>query len=117
METSISYSEKSSSNNTPSIAATQLRCYSSSYVTPKKATGTTWPSPAASSSSPSSAAATGPKATMWGSGLGSAPAELRRKRRVVGYRVYGVEGKMKVSLKNGVRWLKGKCTQVVDGLW
>jgi hypothetical protein len=112
MERSRSYSEKSSSNNTPAIAVTQLRCYSSSYVTPKKATGTTWPSPAASSSSSSSVAA-----KTWSGGFSSAPAELRRKRRVVGYRVYGVEGKMKVSLKNGVRWLKGKCTQAVDGLW
>ncbi|KAM0831729.1 hypothetical protein ACQ4PT_065352 [Festuca glaucescens] len=116
MEMSRSYSERSSgSNNAPAIAVTELRCYSSSYVTPKKTTGTTWPSPAASSSA--AAAATGSKAKTWSGGFASAPAELRRKGRVVGYRVYGVEGKMKVSLKNGVRWLKGKCTQVVDGLW
>ena len=115
MERARSCSEKSSSNNTPASAVTEPRCYSSSYVTPKKATGAAWPSPAASSSSSSSA--TGPKAKMWGGGFGSAPTELRRKRRLVGYRVYGVEGNMKVSLKNSVRWLKGKCTKVVDGLW
>uniref|UniRef100_A0ACD5ZXC9 Uncharacterized protein n=1 Tax=Avena sativa TaxID=4498 RepID=A0ACD5ZXC9_AVESA len=117
MERSRSCLEKSSSssNATPpsGSASTELRCHSSSYVTPKKASGATWPSPAASSSSSSS----GSKAKMWSGSFRSAPAELRRKRRVAGYRVYGVEGKMKVSLKNGVRWIKSKCTKVVDGLW
>ncbi|KAM0876471.1 hypothetical protein ACQ4PT_036158 [Festuca glaucescens] len=117
MERSRSCTEKSGSNNTPASAVTELRCYSSSYVTPKKAAGTTWPSPAPSSISSSSSSATGSKAKTWSGGFGSAPAELRRKGRVAGYRVYGAEGKVKVSLKNGVRWLKSKCTQVVDGLW
>ncbi|KAM3212387.1 hypothetical protein ACQJBY_065454 [Aegilops geniculata] len=116
MERSRSYSEKSSSG-TPASAVTELRCYSASYVTPKKAAGTTgWP-PCTTASSSTSATAAGPKARSWSGSFRSAPAELRRKRRVAGYRVYGVEGKMKVSLKNGVRWLKGKCTQVVDGIW
>uniref|UniRef100_A0ACD5WUB5 Uncharacterized protein n=1 Tax=Avena sativa TaxID=4498 RepID=A0ACD5WUB5_AVESA len=117
VERSRSCSEKSGSNTTTTPASasagTELRCHSSSYVTPKKATCTTWPSPAATSSSSSS----GSKAKTWSGSFRSAPAELRRKRRVAGYRVYGVEGKMKVSLKNGVRWIKSKCTQVVDGLW
>lgn len=118
MERSRSYSEKSSSSSTttttPASAVTELRCYSASYVTPKKAVGTAWP-PCTTASSSTSAA--GSKARSWSGSFRSAPAELRRKRRVAGYRVYGVEGKMKVSLKNGVRWLKGKCTQVVDGFW
>ncbi|KAF7109927.1 hypothetical protein CFC21_110112 [Triticum aestivum] len=118
MERSRSYSEKSSSTTTtPAGAVTELRCYSASYATPKKAAGTTsWP-PCTTASSSTSAAAAGSKARSWSGSFRSAPAELRRKRRVAGYRVYGVEGKMKVSLKNGVRWLKGKCTQVVDGIW
>ncbi|KAF7102717.1 hypothetical protein CFC21_103800 [Triticum aestivum] len=117
MERSRSYSEKSSGDGTPASAVTELRCYSASYVTPKKAAGTAgWP-PCTTASSSASAAAAGSKARSWSGSFRSAPAELRRKRRVAGYRVYGVEGKMKVSLKNGVRWLKGKCTQVVDGIW
>ncbi|KAI4971600.1 hypothetical protein ZWY2020_002514 [Hordeum vulgare] len=120
MERSRSYSEKSNTTTTtttnPASAVTELRCYSASYVTPKKTAGTTWP-PCTTASSSTSAATAGSNTRSWSGSFRSAPAELRRKRRVAGYRVYGVEGKMKVSLKNGVRWLKGKCTQVVDGFW
>ncbi|KQK17950.1 uncharacterized protein LOC104581537 [Brachypodium distachyon] len=115
---SFSISEKSSNKDHGSSSTkTDLRCYSASYVTAKKApAGTTWPPSATSSSTTTTSAAAGSKAKKWSSGF-VAPSELRRKRRVAGYRVYGVEGKVKVSLKSGVRWLKGKCTQVVDGLW
>lgn len=43
--------------------------------------------------------------------------ELQRKKRVASYKVYGVEGKMKGSLRKSFRWLKDKYTQVVYGWW
>ncbi|XVF25162.1 hypothetical protein REPUB_Repub13aG0189700 [Reevesia pubescens] len=41
--------------------------------------------------------------------------ELQRKKRVAGYKVYAVEGKMKGSLRKSFRWIKDTCTQVVYG--
>lgn len=41
--------------------------------------------------------------------------ELQRKKRVAGYKVYGVEGKMKGSLRRSFRWIKKSCSQVVNG--
>ncbi|KAG2728756.1 hypothetical protein I3843_01G213900 [Carya illinoinensis] len=41
--------------------------------------------------------------------------ELQRKKRVAGYKVYAVEGKMKGSLRKSFRWLKKSYTQVVYG--
>ncbi|XP_041002210.1 uncharacterized protein LOC121247826 [Juglans microcarpa x Juglans regia] len=43
--------------------------------------------------------------------------ELQRKKRVAGYKVYSVEGKMKGSLRKSFRWIKKSYTQVVDGWW
>lgn len=43
--------------------------------------------------------------------------ELQRKKRVASYKVYGVEGKMKGSLRNSFRWIKDKYTHVVNGWW
>lgn len=40
--------------------------------------------------------------------------EFQRKKRVASYKVYGVEGKVKGTLKNGFRWLKSKCAKVVS---
>lgn len=133
MERSASYTEKSRSAATVAGAgAGDLRCHSAYYVTStysappppplpplwyddagsgkaskikKKKAAATWPSSSAS------------KGRVWGGlGLGDT-AEMQRRRRVAGYRVYGVEGKVKVSLKSSMRWIKGKCTRVVDGWW
>ncbi|KAK8551299.1 hypothetical protein V6N13_119770 [Hibiscus sabdariffa] len=41
--------------------------------------------------------------------------ELQRKKRVAGYKVYAVEGKMKGSLRKSFRWIKNTCSQVVFG--
>ncbi|XVF74376.1 hypothetical protein PTKIN_Ptkin13bG0105600 [Pterospermum kingtungense] len=41
--------------------------------------------------------------------------ELQRKKRVAGYKVYAVEGKMKGSLRKSFRWIKDTYTQVVYG--
>ncbi|KAL3528610.1 hypothetical protein ACH5RR_007932 [Cinchona calisaya] len=39
--------------------------------------------------------------------------ELQRKKRVVSYKAYAVEGKMKGSLRKSFRWIK----DVVHGIW
>jgi hypothetical protein len=41
--------------------------------------------------------------------------EMKRKKRIAKYKVYTVEGKVKVSLRNGLRWFKNKCSQIVRG--
>ncbi|KAJ8749424.1 hypothetical protein K2173_025468 [Erythroxylum novogranatense] len=41
--------------------------------------------------------------------------EMQRKTRVAKYKVYGVEGRVKASLKNGIRWIKNKCSQIIHG--
>ncbi|XP_070026477.1 uncharacterized protein LOC142182237 [Nicotiana tabacum] len=43
--------------------------------------------------------------------------ELQRKRRVIGYKSYAMEGKMKGSLRKSFRWIKNTCNHVVHGLW
>ncbi|XP_075096484.1 uncharacterized protein LOC142174563 [Nicotiana tabacum] len=43
--------------------------------------------------------------------------ELQRKRRVVGYKAYAMEGKMKGSLRKSFRWIKDTCNHVVHGWW
>ncbi|KAG8075489.1 hypothetical protein GUJ93_ZPchr0006g42417 [Zizania palustris] len=119
MERSGSYSEKSSSKKAAAVVA-DLRCHSASYVSSKYAAppmdyaGKAKMKAKSTSTWPSSSSSAGSKARAW-SGLGDP--ELQRRRRVAGYRVYGVEGKVKGSLKSGVRWIKGKCTRVVDGWW
>ncbi|XP_004510407.1 uncharacterized protein [Cicer arietinum] len=35
--------------------------------------------------------------------------ELQRKKRVAGYKVYDVEGKMKGTFKKSFRWIKNTC--------
>ena len=41
--------------------------------------------------------------------------ELQRKKRVASYKVYGVEGKLKGSLRKSFKWLKDRYTRVVYG--
>ncbi|KAL2341294.1 hypothetical protein Fmac_009234 [Flemingia macrophylla] len=41
--------------------------------------------------------------------------ELKRKKRVVGYKAYAVEGKLKGSLKKSFKWIKDRCNKVVYG--
>ncbi|PHT45876.1 hypothetical protein CQW23_15034 [Capsicum baccatum] len=43
--------------------------------------------------------------------------EMQRKKRVVGYKAYGVEGKMKGSLRKSIKWIKNTCNHVVHGFW
>ncbi|KAL7235319.1 hypothetical protein ACSBR1_018757 [Camellia fascicularis] len=41
--------------------------------------------------------------------------EMKRKKRVVKYKWYAVEGKVKDSLKKGYRWFKRRCSEIVRG--
>ncbi|KAL6964670.1 hypothetical protein U1Q18_035729 [Sarracenia purpurea var. burkii] len=59
-------------------------------------------------SPPSKAAASKPK--RWFNG-----GELQRRKRIAKYKWYAVEGKVKASLKDGFRWLKRRCSQIVHG--
>ncbi|KAK4354517.1 hypothetical protein RND71_026711 [Anisodus tanguticus] len=43
--------------------------------------------------------------------------ELQRKRRVVGYKAYAMEGKMKGSFRKSFRWIKDTCNHAVHGWW
>ncbi|KAK7284602.1 hypothetical protein RJT34_19351 [Clitoria ternatea] len=41
--------------------------------------------------------------------------EAKRKKRIAKYNVYGVEGKVKATLRKGLRWIKRKCSQIANG--
>lgn len=41
--------------------------------------------------------------------------QMRRKKRVARYRMYGVEGRVRISIKNGLRWLKKRCSLIIRG--
>ena len=42
-------------------------------------------------------------------------AELQRRKRLVVYKTYDVEGKVRESVRRSVNWIKGKCSGVVYG--
>ena len=44
-----------------------------------------------------------------------AEAELQRRKRLVAYKVYDVEGKVKGSVRRSVKWIKSKCSRAVYG--
>ncbi|CAN6230896.1 unnamed protein product [Urochloa humidicola] len=44
-------------------------------------------------------------------------AELQRRKRLVVYKTYDVEGKVRESVRRGVSWIKGKCSRAVYGWW
>ncbi|KAJ8774050.1 hypothetical protein K2173_009481 [Erythroxylum novogranatense] len=41
--------------------------------------------------------------------------ELQRKKRVASYKVYAMEGRMKVSFRKSFKWIKDTCSKVVHG--
>ncbi|KAF8680738.1 hypothetical protein HU200_045580 [Digitaria exilis] len=49
-------------------------------------------------------------AALWGAGD---PAEMKRRRRVAGYKAYAVEGSVKASIRRGLRWVKAKCEHII----
>jgi hypothetical protein len=40
--------------------------------------------------------------------------EMKRRRRVAGYKAYAVEGKVKASIRRGLRWMKAKCERIAS---
>lgn len=47
----------------------------------------------------------------WGFG----DAEMKRRKRIAKYKVYSLEGRVKASIKNGLRWFKNKCSEIIQG--
>ncbi|KAL3849715.1 hypothetical protein ACJIZ3_011597 [Penstemon smallii] len=41
--------------------------------------------------------------------------ETKRRKRIARYKVYSVEGRMKASIRNGFRWIKNKCSEIIHG--
>ncbi|PIN04637.1 hypothetical protein CDL12_22826 [Handroanthus impetiginosus] len=41
--------------------------------------------------------------------------EMKRRKRVARYKVYCVEGRVKASIRNGLRWIKNKCSEIIHG--
>ncbi|CAK9145194.1 unnamed protein product [Ilex paraguariensis] len=41
--------------------------------------------------------------------------EMKRKKRIAKYKVYTIEGRFKASIKNGIRWMKNKCSAIIPG--
>lgn len=41
--------------------------------------------------------------------------DMKRRKRIARYKAYGVEGKVKASLRKGIQWIKNKCCQIVHG--
>ncbi|PWA52683.1 hypothetical protein CTI12_AA256040 [Artemisia annua] len=46
----------------------------------------------------------------------SSDPEFQRKKRVAGYKVFSVEGKLKGGFRKSFRWIKDKYTNVVYGI-
>ncbi|KAL1558320.1 hypothetical protein AAHA92_08803 [Salvia divinorum] len=40
---------------------------------------------------------------------------MKRRKRIAKYKVYTVEGRVKASLRNGLRWIKNKCSHIIHG--
>ncbi|KAL0437668.1 UNVERIFIED_CONTAM: hypothetical protein Sradi_0474700 [Sesamum radiatum] len=41
--------------------------------------------------------------------------EMKRRKRIARYKVYSVEGRAKASIRNGLRWFKNKCSELIHG--
>ncbi|KAI3460771.1 hypothetical protein Pfo_017434 [Paulownia fortunei] len=63
--------------------------------------------PAAARSSQVAAAAAKP----WG----FSDPEMKRRKRMARYKMYRVEGRVKASIRIGLRWIKIKCSEIIHG--
>ncbi|KAG2666009.1 hypothetical protein I3843_15G032000 [Carya illinoinensis] len=81
-----------------------LRCYSSSYAETQMGNNRDLKLKKAKSTA-------GSFSKSWTFG----DREFQRKKRIAGYKMYSVEGKMKGSLRRSFRWLKHKYTEVLYG--
>ncbi|CAL5208862.1 unnamed protein product [Lathyrus oleraceus] len=52
-----------------------------------------------------------PVAKPWSFG----DAKTKRRKRIARYKVYAVEGKVKATLRDGIRWIKHTCSRIVHG--
>lgn len=43
--------------------------------------------------------------------------QLQRRKRVAGYNLYSVKGRVKVTLRESLRWFKRKCAGLAYGRW
>ncbi|CAA0831972.1 Protein of unknown function (DUF3511 [Striga hermonthica] len=50
-------------------------------------------------------------AKPWGFG----DPNMKRRKRIAKYKVYTVEGRVKASIRNGLRWIKNKCSEIIHG--
>lgn len=48
----------------------------------------------------------------WG---GLTDPESKRRKRIAYYKVYTIEGRVKASFRNGIRWIKSKCSDFIHG--
>ncbi|XP_018457248.2 uncharacterized protein LOC108828154 [Raphanus sativus] len=94
---------------TNQLPPVMLRSYSASTYSPYKNPTTVRDSPNSKSKRSSSKGKKGLK--------GLCEAEIQRKKRVAAYNVYGVEGKVKGSVKKSFKWFKETCSNAVYGLW
>ncbi|KAK1311890.1 hypothetical protein QJS10_CPA07g00984 [Acorus calamus] len=91
----------------------ELRCYSTSYASSQQQQQQQMPRDLKFSSNSKSKKGSSSSKGGWS----LSDPELQRKKRVAGYKVYGVEGKMKGSFRKSFRWLKDRYSQVVYGRW
>ncbi|KAL8544944.1 hypothetical protein ACS0TY_005229 [Phlomoides rotata] len=56
-----------------------------------------------------------PAATAAAKPWGFGDSEMKRRKRIARYKVYTVEGRVKASIKNGIRWIKNKCSEIIHG--
>ncbi|XAR61389.1 hypothetical protein NMG60_11035081 [Bertholletia excelsa] len=41
--------------------------------------------------------------------------EMKRRKRIAKYKVYTIEGRVKESIRKGLRWIRNKCSEIVHG--
>lgn len=49
---------------------------------------------------------------LWG---GLSDPESERRKRIAKYKAYTIEGRVKASFRNGIRWIKSKCSEFIHG--
>ncbi|KAI3526877.1 hypothetical protein L1887_06143 [Cichorium endivia] len=59
-----------------------------------------------------SPARTSTSSKPWG---GLSDPESKRRKRIAKYNVYTIEGRVKASFRNGIRWIKSKCSDFIHG--
>ena len=104
----------------PTSGMHDMRCYSASYAyrqqsnNPEREMKLKKGKSMSASSSSYSSSSSGPTSKF---GWSFNDPEMQRKKRVAGYKVYAMEGKMKGSLRKSFKWLKDRYSQVVYGWW